>query len=319
MAPGRRRPGAPVTAPTPSAPTGDIPDRYDPAAVEQRWYPLWEERGYFRADPTAKGKPYSISMPPPNVTGSLHWGHALTMTLQDTLTRMKRMDGFNTLWLPGTDHAGIAVHVILERLLAAEGKTKEDLGRDGVPRARLAVEGRVRRHDRPPAPAPRRLVRLVARALHDGRRARARGAGVVRAALGRRADLPRRPHRQLVPEVPDRPLGHRGRARGARRRVRLHQVRPGHPGHGAAGDEARRHRPRRASQGQALQAPRGQDARGAVGGRHDHGEGRRGRGGRSQVRHRRHQGDAGPRSGRLRDRAPPQPARSRPSSASTGE
>ena len=110
------------------------------------------------------------------------------------------------------------------------------------------------------------------------------------------------------PKLPDRPLGHRGRARGARRRVRLHQVRPGHPGHGAAGDEARRHRPRRASQGQALQAPRGQDARGAVGGRHDHGEGRRGRGGRSQVRHRRHQGDAGPRSGRLRDRAPPQPA-----------
>jgi valyl-tRNA synthetase len=69
-------------------------------------------------------------MPPPNVTGSLHWGHALTMTLQDTLTRMKRMDGFNTLWLPGTDHAAIAVHVVLERQLAAEGKTKEDLGRD---------------------------------------------------------------------------------------------------------------------------------------------------------------------------------------------
>ena len=115
----------------PTAPTGDIPDRYDPAAVEKRWYPLWEERGYFRADGAAKGKPYSISMPPPNVTGSLHWGHALTMTLQDTLTRMKRMDGLNTLWLPGTDHASIAVHVILDRILAAEGKTKEDLGRDG--------------------------------------------------------------------------------------------------------------------------------------------------------------------------------------------
>jgi valyl-tRNA synthetase len=131
MAPGRRRAGAAVSAPTPTTPNGDIPDRYDPAAAEQRWYPLWEERGYFRADPAAKGKPYSISMPPPNVTGSLHWGHALTMTLQDTLTRMKRMDGFNTLWLPGTDHASIAVHVVLERLLAAEGKTKEDLGRDG--------------------------------------------------------------------------------------------------------------------------------------------------------------------------------------------
>ena len=112
-----------MSTPAPSAPTGEISDRYDPAAVEQRWYPLWEERGYFRADPAAKGKPYSISMPPPNVTGSLHWGHALTMTLQDTLTRMKRMDGFNALWLPGTDHASIAVHVILDRMLAAEGKT----------------------------------------------------------------------------------------------------------------------------------------------------------------------------------------------------
>jgi valyl-tRNA synthetase len=114
-----------------SAPTPDIPDRYDPAAVEAHWYPRWEERGYFRADPAAEGKPFAIAMPPPNVTGSLHWGHALTMTLQDTLTRMKRMDGFNTLWLPGTDHAAIAVHVVLERQLAAEGKTKEDLGRDG--------------------------------------------------------------------------------------------------------------------------------------------------------------------------------------------
>jgi len=113
-----------------SAPTSEISDRYDPSAVEERWYPRWEERGYFRADAAATGKPFSIAMPPPNVTGSLHWGHALTMTLQDTLTRMKRMDGFNTLWLPGTDHAAIAVHVVLERQLAAEGKTKEDLGRD---------------------------------------------------------------------------------------------------------------------------------------------------------------------------------------------
>ena len=114
-----------------TAPTSEISDRYDPSAVEERWYPRWEERGYFRADAAATGKPFSIAMPPPNVTGSLHWGHALTMTLQDALTRMKRMDGFNTLWLPGTDHAAIAVHVVLERQLAAEGKTKDDLGREG--------------------------------------------------------------------------------------------------------------------------------------------------------------------------------------------
>ena len=119
-----------MSVPPARPPTSTIPDRYDPAAVEQRWYPLWAERGYFRADPDAKGKPFSIVMPPPNVTGSLHWGHALDMTLQDVLVRMKRMDGFNTLWLPGTDHASIAVHVVLERQLAAEGKTKEDLGRD---------------------------------------------------------------------------------------------------------------------------------------------------------------------------------------------
>ena len=113
-----------------SQPEAPIPDRYEPSDVEKRWYPLWEEHGYFRGDPAKPGKPFSIVMPPPNVTGSLHWGHALDMTLQDVLVRMKRMDGFNTLWLPGTDHAGIAVHVVLERQLAAEGKTRQDIGRE---------------------------------------------------------------------------------------------------------------------------------------------------------------------------------------------
>src|SRR5437763_720643 len=107
-----------------------ISDRYEPADVETRWYPVWEARGYFGADPARPGKAFSIVIPPPNVTGSLHWGHALNNTLQDVLVRMKRMDGFNTLWVPGTDHAGIAVHVLLERQLAAEGRTKEDLGRE---------------------------------------------------------------------------------------------------------------------------------------------------------------------------------------------
>jgi valyl-tRNA synthetase len=107
-----------------------ISDRYEPAAVEARWYPIWEERGYFRADPASKKKPYSIVIPPPNVTGSLHIGHGLNDTLQDVVIRMKRMDGFNTLWQPGTDHAGIATQVVVERQLAAEGKRKEDLGRE---------------------------------------------------------------------------------------------------------------------------------------------------------------------------------------------
>ncbi|HET7343983.1 MAG TPA: valine--tRNA ligase [Methylomirabilota bacterium] len=107
-----------------------IPDRYEPVAVEERWYPEWEKRGYFRADPESAKPPYCIVIPPPNVTGSLHMGHAFTMTLQDVLTRVKRMDGFNALWQPGTDHAGIATQVVVERQLAAEGKTKDDLGRE---------------------------------------------------------------------------------------------------------------------------------------------------------------------------------------------
>jgi valyl-tRNA synthetase len=108
----------------------DLADRYDPSAVEPRWYAVWEERGYFRADAASPRKPFSIVIPPPNVTGSLHWGHALNNTLQDILVRMKRMDGFNTLWLPGTDHAGIATQVVVERQLAAEGTTRQDLGRE---------------------------------------------------------------------------------------------------------------------------------------------------------------------------------------------
>ena len=113
-----------------TAESAPISDRYNPAAVEQHWYPVWEARGYFGAEPASSRKPFSIVMPPPNVTGSLHMGHGLDITLQDVLVRMKRMDGFNALWVPGTDHAGIATQVVVERQLAAEGKTKDDLGRE---------------------------------------------------------------------------------------------------------------------------------------------------------------------------------------------
>src|SRR5262245_10660523 len=112
------------------APTAPISDRYDPSAVEARWYPEWEKRGYFRPDVDSARKPFSLVIPPPNVTAALHWGHALNNTLQDVLVRMKRMDGFNTLWVPGTDHASIAGHVILERQLDAEGTTRQALGRE---------------------------------------------------------------------------------------------------------------------------------------------------------------------------------------------
>ena len=82
-----------------------IPDRYEPAAVEARWYPEWEKRGYFHAEADDPRPPYCIVIPPPNVTGSLHMGHALNNTLQDVMIRMKRMDGFNALWVPGIHSA----------------------------------------------------------------------------------------------------------------------------------------------------------------------------------------------------------------------
>jgi len=107
-----------------------IADRYDPTQVEERWYRLWQERGYFHADVPSSKKPYCIVIPPPNITGSLHMGHALDNTIQDILIRWKRMDGYKALWVPGTDHAGIATQYVVERQLAAEGKTKEDLGRE---------------------------------------------------------------------------------------------------------------------------------------------------------------------------------------------
>jgi valyl-tRNA synthetase len=110
--------------------TAPISDRYEPAAVEARWYPIWEKHGYFRAELPSRKKPFSIVIPPPNVTGSLHMGHALDNTLQDIMVRMKRMDGFNTLWQPGTDHAGIATQVVVERQLASEGKTRDQVGRE---------------------------------------------------------------------------------------------------------------------------------------------------------------------------------------------
>ena len=101
-----------------------LPPGYDHRDVEARWYRTWKERGYFRADERDRSRPaFSIVLPPPNVTGSLHLGHALTATLQDVLTRWKRMSGFNALWLPGTDHAGIATQMIVEKELRKTEKT----------------------------------------------------------------------------------------------------------------------------------------------------------------------------------------------------
>ena len=102
---------------------------YTPNAIEKRWYSYWEKQNYFAADPTAIGKSYCIMLPPPNVTGTLHMGHAFQQTIMDTLTRYYRMRGDNTLWQPGTDHAGIATQMVVERQLDANGKSRHDLGR----------------------------------------------------------------------------------------------------------------------------------------------------------------------------------------------
>ncbi len=103
---------------------------YSPHQVEARWSKFWIEQGYFSPRADTPGTAYTIVIPPPNVTGSLHIGHALNNTLQDILVRWRRMQGLNTLWLPGTDHAGIATQNVVERNLAAEGKSKEELGRE---------------------------------------------------------------------------------------------------------------------------------------------------------------------------------------------
>jgi valyl-tRNA synthetase len=104
---------------------------YEPAEVEPKWYKFWLEHGVFEAsvDPADRRKPYTIALPPPNVTGSLHMGHALGDTIEDVLIRHKRMQGYNTLWQPGIDHAGIATQLVVERQLKREGKTRHDLGR----------------------------------------------------------------------------------------------------------------------------------------------------------------------------------------------
>jgi valyl-tRNA synthetase len=111
--------------------TAELPKQYDHEAAQSRWYPFWLEKGYFHSEPDPSRKPFTIVIPPPNVTGALHLGHALNNTLQDTLIRWRRMQGYNALWMPGTDHAGIATQAVVERrIFEEEKKTRHDLGRE---------------------------------------------------------------------------------------------------------------------------------------------------------------------------------------------
>ena len=181
------------------SPATDLPKSWDPAAAESAIYQKWLDAGYFEADPTSTKPGYSIVLPPPNVTGSLHMGHALEHTMMDALTRRKRMQGYEVLWQPGMDHAGIATQSVVEKQLAVDGKTKEDFGRE------LFVEkvwdwkresgGAIGGSD---APARRRRG-LEPRPLHHGRGPVAGGAHDLQAALRRGADLSGRAAGQLVP------------------------------------------------------------------------------------------------------------------------
>ena len=172
-----------ATAETPETPpTQEMASAYDPSQVEERIYAWWEEHGFFH--PSGQGEPFTIIMPPPNLTGELHIGHALTNSLQDILIRWHRMRGHDTLWQPGVDHAAIAVNALVERELAAEGLTRHDVGRDAflervwefVNRSRERISRQHRRLGDSADwerevftmdPGPRRAVRATFKRLYD--------------------------------------------------------------------------------------------------------------------------------------------------------
>ena len=107
----------------------ELAKSFEPAAIEARWAPLWEQGGVYEPTLDPAKPSFSIQLPPPNVTGTLHMGHAFNQTIMDSLTRYHRMRGFNTLWVPGTDHAGIATQIVVERQLQDKGTSRQELGR----------------------------------------------------------------------------------------------------------------------------------------------------------------------------------------------
>ena len=108
----------------------ELAKSFEPHAVEAKWYPLWESRGWFKPSMRAGAPSFCIQLPPPNVTGTLHMGHAFQQTLMDVMVRWHRMRGDNTLWQVGTDHAGIATQIVVEQQLKAEGTSRHNMGRD---------------------------------------------------------------------------------------------------------------------------------------------------------------------------------------------
>ncbi len=197
---------------------------YQPAEIEPRIHAEWERADAFKAGrpDRANAQPYCIVIPPPNVTGSLHMGHALNNTLQDVLCRFERMRGKDVLWQPGTDHAGIATQMVVERqMMERQEPDRRTIGREKFVEKVWAWKEESGSHHHQSAEAPRRLVRLEPRALHHGRGPVEGGPQGVRVALRGGADLQGQAPRQLGPEVPDGDLRPRGGAGRGARHVRV--------------------------------------------------------------------------------------------------
>ena len=233
--------------------------QYTPGEVEQRRYERWVAAGTSRPTPASDAPPYCIVIPPPNVTGSLHIGHALDHTIEDALIRRRRMQGYEALWLPGMDHAGIATQNVVERELADEGLSRHDLGRE-------AFVERVWEWKAESGGAILGQMRRLGDSVDWTRERFTMDEGLSRAVLtifkrlyDDGLDLPRRADHQLVPALPDRAVRHRGRAHRRRRRAGLHPVRRrrrlDRRRDDAGRDDARRHRGRGAPRRRALPAP----------------------------------------------------------------
>ena len=226
---------------------------YKPEGVEERWQRTWEAEGHYNADPDPTRESFTIAHPPPNVTGDLHLGHALQLSLADTIVRTRRMQGYNVLFQPGYDHAGISTQNAVEKHLATQGKTRQELGRE-------AFEALVWEWLREYGGKIMFQFRRIGASL-DYRRERftmddalrPRRDALLRAPVPQGLDLPREPDHQLVPVPRDVALGSRGRARRGRRRAHVRPLsvrgrrRAHHDRDRAAGDDPRRRRRRRAS------------------------------------------------------------------------
>ncbi len=286
--------------------------RYDPSEVEPRIVDKWLQSGLFH--PQAEGtsdENYSIAIPPPNVTGALHMGHALNNSIQDCLIREQRMTGRRTKWILGTDHAGIATQTQVERALEQEGSSREEIGREAFVQRVWQWREQYGRHDHRTAQAARRLLRLRDRALHARRPLRHRGPRGVRGALPQGLHLPRPLPGQLGPRDALGDLRPRGRGPRGHRHALLHRLPAGvrrRLGDGrdrAPGDDAGRHRDRRAPRRRALPAADRRDRDSAAGRAQAEDHRRRVR--QARVRHRRAEDHPRPRPQRLRHRPPSRP------------